>query len=1230
MLVAPSVDLPDSLLESMEAGKLVVFAGAGVSMGAPANLPNFRGLVAEIGKEKGRELKKGEQPDFFLGELERNKIEIHGAAMSRLGDPAVRHTPLHEALLELFPDGDHVRVVTTNMDDLFASAFRSLHKKEPKLFTAPALPLGSDFTGIVHIHGSVHDEPRRTVFTDEDFGRAYLTEGWARRFLLDLFRSYTVLFVGYSHDDTVLTYLVRGLPSRTSFQEKSGPLPERFSLVLDVDLEENGQKWRSLDIAAIPYPTGSGTDHHAELLPVIINTGKYIHADYVDHRNRITEIARKCPSRADSMDCEYSYLQRQLRRKEMVRFFTTAAVGEYAGKWLPWILRNVDAFRVLFDGNARNTSGAGEIFAEWYAEQVVFSPGKALAVFQEMKGEVSPCLWNGVARAMWRDRRDANSGLSPVLFRRLCNILVATISSGCCLELLCYLTSSCRFPGDAEAFLLLFDHCCKVRLVFEPRSFVMDPEFSGEDDFFAGSNVVNPKPAAPSQLEFILKELRKKFLPEDSEEALRLHWERLVRILQSHLEDMQRQLASFDDNVSLEISCSRESIEECEENNFYRHEYLSLLTDALRDVALGIVRHIPERTKVLVENLFRSDAIILRKMALFVLTKWEGRTPDEKVRWFLDRFKVFERESRHEIYHFLASAYPQLAPALRRELVERIENEEGAGIDARLSLLYWLREADSPCPVINEACERLSKKAPSFRPRPHPDFLKWVRTTGDDEHLTSDALDSLFALPPEKIVEEFVRLPDLPDERGWIWNPYLSKVADIAASNLEWALALLDCTGDFPRLASAVFYGLERAAISSDQWMRLFELMTGCAENTETANATSILLEKASKTPDLSHDLLSKIVPLAETTLRTLCRVDTEATASTVSGDWSAEASGSGGGSLTEAVVAVIRRQSESWKKKPLDEPPDDFRTFFEEVLFGKSEAAKMGRIILFQNLDLWNDLFPEWMKRNLFPRLRLRKGVKKSLSVTQAWHGVLSPTVRNTEVMQKMQALFVSLFPDMDSVLGERKRRFCKFVAWGSLYVPFKKTLADWTAPFILNAGQEDRQDFARCFFSELHKLVPCDEKRSAFLTRVWNGWLKDYVRRRFGGTLKPLETVERAIMLGWLPCLEPVFGEAVSLVCWNTEITPDESAQGDITHIWMLLDNETLQLPERFPESTLRLTLCGLKCLDGCWDSHQIDAILLRIPKEGVKDEKLLRSVENELARLGLSYPETPKEKE
>lgn len=41
-------DLPESLIEAQEAGTLVVFAGAGVSMGSPSNLPSFSQLAKKI------------------------------------------------------------------------------------------------------------------------------------------------------------------------------------------------------------------------------------------------------------------------------------------------------------------------------------------------------------------------------------------------------------------------------------------------------------------------------------------------------------------------------------------------------------------------------------------------------------------------------------------------------------------------------------------------------------------------------------------------------------------------------------------------------------------------------------------------------------------------------------------------------------------------------------------------------------------------------------------------------------------------------------------------------------------------------------------------------------------------------------------------------------------------------------------------------------------------------
>ena len=43
--------------------------------------------------------------------------------------------------------------------------------------------------------------------SDADFGKAYLLEAWAARFVAALFRDYVVCFVGYSIDDPVLRYM---------------------------------------------------------------------------------------------------------------------------------------------------------------------------------------------------------------------------------------------------------------------------------------------------------------------------------------------------------------------------------------------------------------------------------------------------------------------------------------------------------------------------------------------------------------------------------------------------------------------------------------------------------------------------------------------------------------------------------------------------------------------------------------------------------------------------------------------------------------------------------------------------------------------------------------------------------------------------------------------------------------------------------------------------------------
>lgn len=73
------VDFPEELITAHSKGELVIFAGAGVSMDPPSNLPDSEGLANRIAEKAG--IERGSKPiDEFLGDLKRQKIEVHEIA----------------------------------------------------------------------------------------------------------------------------------------------------------------------------------------------------------------------------------------------------------------------------------------------------------------------------------------------------------------------------------------------------------------------------------------------------------------------------------------------------------------------------------------------------------------------------------------------------------------------------------------------------------------------------------------------------------------------------------------------------------------------------------------------------------------------------------------------------------------------------------------------------------------------------------------------------------------------------------------------------------------------------------------------------------------------------------------------------------------------------------------------------------------------------------------------
>ncbi len=280
--VANGPDIPDSLLQAHEEGRVVFFCGAGISY--PAGLPGFRGLVDEIYRLVGttpnaieKEAYERSQFDATLDLLERRlprqRLDVRMALVEAL-QPNLRRkgaTDTHAALLQLGRGRDKaLRLVTTNFDHVFRRV-ASRDKQRINAYAAPMLPIpkNSRWNGLVYLHGLLPEdgdasELNRLVVTSGDFGLAYLTERWAARFVSELFRNYVVCFVGYSINDPVLRYMMDALAADRMLGEIT---PEAYALG-DCEPGQESQKtveWEAKGVSPILYGVPIGSHDHSAL-----------------------------------------------------------------------------------------------------------------------------------------------------------------------------------------------------------------------------------------------------------------------------------------------------------------------------------------------------------------------------------------------------------------------------------------------------------------------------------------------------------------------------------------------------------------------------------------------------------------------------------------------------------------------------------------------------------------------------------------------------------------------------------------------------------------------------------------------------------------------------------------------------------------------------------------------------------------------------------------------------
>ena len=234
--IADGPFVPDDLLVARDAGDVIFFCGAGVSQ-HEAKLPNFEKLGHAVIKNLGsaaesparKLLEKAIETGWMAGvgglvaidrvfgllEKEFEVNEVRAAVVKALRPEPGYGLGAHRILIDLASSRSGVtRIVTTNFDVLFEECDSSLRPSGPPHLPDPRSD--RDFREIVHLHGRVDAKYERPhddefVISSADFGRAYLSEGWATRFIQSLLTRFQIVFVGYKADDPPVQYLLEAL-----------------------------------------------------------------------------------------------------------------------------------------------------------------------------------------------------------------------------------------------------------------------------------------------------------------------------------------------------------------------------------------------------------------------------------------------------------------------------------------------------------------------------------------------------------------------------------------------------------------------------------------------------------------------------------------------------------------------------------------------------------------------------------------------------------------------------------------------------------------------------------------------------------------------------------------------------------------------------------------------------------------------------------------------------------
>ena len=1164
MWVTREVHIPKNLLEAQRQGRLVVFAGAGVSMGAPSNLPDFKRLALEIAG--GTETPADDEViERFLGRLASQGVKVHERARQILTPMTSRPTSLHFKLVSLFYPHP-LRIVTTNFDHHFTTVLAETDLTATDVYYSPALPLGGDFEGLVYLHGSVDKKPKDMILTDSDFGKAYLTDGWIARFLPDMFARYAVLFVGYSHTDTVMHYLARGLPPGTS----------RYALTEETPTT----RWKSLGIEPIPFPLREGADSYGEVRDAI---AAWVDSSSRSPLQREASIRDVVESQGPIGPVEEGIIRDALDNPTDTRFFIRYT------KTSDWLHR-VARYGVLDDLFRPDASidETKRLLAWWIAQHYICKfPDAVLSIIEQKGPFLHSVFWNEIVNQLTYHDPPPD----PRTRLMWSTLLLNSIPPQADRTALSHMLHECDPIAEKDLVLLLLEYLTKPTLKSwrKERSELTtqgNSTWLGE----AWRTTISPSIGV---------------LACD-----------LMHILSSNLRQAYALLEAFDDqNRRWDPLNLRKELLDAQEEPGYE-EGFDFVIEAADEVITWLAEHQPQYAAGMIATWSDSEYPLLQRLSVKGMSQYQNAGADARIEWLLQRDWLFNWQMKSEVFHLLQRAYPQSSQLVRERLLTRIlqgqsserdtDSENGSNQYEIYNLLVWLRKIAPECALANQSFEEMQASHPEFAPREHPERDFGFSTF--ESHQPNSPLDveTLLARNPAELVGFLLTFQgdwvDGPDRSG-----LLSAVGEASATSLDWSFQLAHVLRDDDRWVSdvseAVISGWRRSVFTDQQLAAVLQFLIQASEFSHPITSVpDMILHAVEKS---SEPLSPSTLALAESlTDHIWIDMEQKEPGGNVSGDvdWLTIAINHTGGIIVQIWIQLLSKKLAMTASGTTPLVPEDYRQRFERVLSGTSITSEVGRVILASQIRYLFSIDAKWTVEHILP---IFDWLLDEQRAEQAWDGYLTWGRFDNALLAELLPMYERSFDYLESRLHNKADRFCTHLADIALYTPFDPSQTSWLDRFLRAANGQMRGAWATRVGQRLSTMN--DEQRQG----VWTKWLDLYWSRRLTGLPLLLGDQEKEAMVLWSLSLGEVFPAAVPHILK----TP---APGMLHHMIYRRLRET-GVADSYPNAVT--DLCDHLLSSAArpfWECADVGMIVEIAAKAHVSTRRLL-SICNKLAALG-----------